>query len=52
MTAQEKPELGELLNKIQVTSGEEGIKVTADIPEELIKKISELTKAETAETEK
>jgi len=52
MTAQEKPELGELLNKIQVTSGEEGVKVAANIPEELIKKISELTKAETEETEK
>jgi len=50
MSAQEKPEIGELMNKIQVTSSEEGVKVSADIPEELIKKITESTQAE--ETEK
>lgn len=50
MSAQEKPEISELMNKIQVTSGDEGVKVSADIPEELIKKITESTKAE--ETEK
>jgi hypothetical protein len=53
MSAQEKPEIGELMNKIQVTSGDEGIKVSANIPEELIKKITETAKAEeTKETEK
>ena len=53
MSAQEKPEIGELMNKIQVTSGDEGVKVSANIPEELIKKITESTKAEeTKETEK
>jgi hypothetical protein len=53
MSAQEKPEIGELMNKIQVISGDEGVKVSADIPEELIKKITESTKAEkTKETEK
>jgi hypothetical protein len=52
MSAQEKPELGELMNKIQITSEEEGIKVAADIPEELMKRITELTKAETEEAEK
>jgi len=41
MSAQEKPEIGELMNKIQVISGDEGVKVSADIPEELIKKIVE-----------
>ncbi len=52
MSATEKPEIGELINKIQVTSGDEGIKVAADIPEELIKRITELNKAETEEAEK
>ncbi len=53
MSAQEKPELGELMNKIQVTSSDQGIKVSADIPEELIKKVTESTQTEeTKETEK
>ena len=52
MSATEKPEIGELINKIQVTSGAEGIKVTADIPEELMKRVTEATKAETEEAEK
>ncbi len=50
MSAQEKPELGELVNKIQVTPGQDNVKVSADIPEELIQRISELSQQE--ETEK
>jgi len=50
MSAQEKPEIGELMNQIQVTSSDKGIKVSANIPEELIQKVTESTKQE--ETEK
>jgi hypothetical protein len=39
MAAGEKPEIGELLNAIQITSGEDHVKIYAEIPEELIKKL-------------
>ncbi len=39
MAAGEKPEIGELLNAIQITSGEDHVKIFAEIPEELIKKL-------------
>ena len=39
MAAGEKPEIGELLNAIQITSGEDHVKIYAEIPEELIQKL-------------
>ena len=39
MAAGEKPEIGELLNAIEITSGEDHVKIYAEIPEELIKKL-------------
>jgi hypothetical protein len=39
MAAGEKPELGELLNAIQISSGDDHVKIFAEIPEELIKKL-------------
>jgi hypothetical protein len=53
MSQAEKPELGELMNRIQVSSGDDHVKVSANIPEELIQKITEMAQAEdTEETEK
>lgn len=40
MAAAEKPEIGELVNKIDVTSTEDHVRVYANIPEELIQKLS------------
>jgi hypothetical protein len=39
MAAGEEPEIGELLNAIQITSGDDHVKIFAEIPEELIKKL-------------
>jgi hypothetical protein len=39
MAAGEKPEIGELLNAIQITAGEDNVKIFAEIPEELIKRL-------------
>jgi hypothetical protein len=39
MAAGEKPEIGELLNAIQISSGDDHVKIYAQIPEELIKKL-------------
>ena len=39
MAAGERPEIGELLNAIQISSGEDHVKISAEIPEELIKKL-------------
>ena len=39
MAAGEKPEIGELLNAIQITSGDDHVKIYASIPEELIQKL-------------
>jgi len=39
MAAGEKPEVGELLNAIEITSGEDHVKIYASIPEALIEKL-------------
>ena len=39
MAAGEKPEIGELLNAIQITSGDDHVKIFAEIPEALIQKL-------------
>ncbi|MBD3415465.1 MAG: DUF3352 domain-containing protein [Candidatus Aminicenantes bacterium] len=53
MSQAEKPEIGELVNRIQVTSGDENVKISADFPEELIKKVTEMTQEDsTQDTEK
>ncbi|MFQ6037429.1 MAG: hypothetical protein ACE5LV_02310 [Candidatus Aminicenantales bacterium] len=49
MAAAEKPEIGELLNKIEISSGEDFVKIHAEIPEDLIKKLEALSAAETQE---
>jgi len=41
MAANEKPEIGELVNKIQITSTEDYVKISASIPEELMVKLKE-----------
>jgi|WetSurMetagenome_2_1015567.scaffolds.fasta_scaffold122502_2 hypothetical protein len=40
MAAGEKPEIGELMNKIEVTSTEQFVKIAAILPEELLTKLS------------
>jgi hypothetical protein len=47
MAAVEKPEIGELVNKIEVTSSAEFVKIAALLPEELLNKLS-ATAQETA----
>jgi hypothetical protein len=39
MAAGEKPEIGELLNAIQITSGDDHVKIYAEVPEALIQKL-------------
>lgn len=39
MAAGEKPEVGELLNAIQISSGDDHVKIFAEIPETLIQKL-------------
>jgi hypothetical protein len=39
MAAGEKPEIGELLNKIEISSGADHVTIHAEIPEELIQKL-------------
>jgi len=39
MAAGEKPEIGELLNAIQISSGDDHVKIFAEIPEALIQKL-------------
>ncbi len=39
MGASENPEIGELLRTIEITSGPENIRVSADIPEELLQRL-------------
>jgi len=39
MAAGEKPEIGELLNAIQISSGDDHVKIYAEIPEALIQKL-------------
>lgn len=46
MAATEKPEIGELINKIEITSAVDHIKIYASIPEDLINKLKEMEKKE------
>ncbi|MBN1271648.1 MAG: DUF3352 domain-containing protein [Candidatus Aminicenantes bacterium] len=46
MAAAEKPEIGELVDKISITSSEDYVKVYANIPEALIQKLSAEEKPE------
>ena len=39
MAAAEKPEIGELLNKIEISAGKDHVTISAVLPEELIKKL-------------
>jgi hypothetical protein len=39
MLAADKPELGELLDAIAITSGDDHVQITANIPEELVQKL-------------
>jgi hypothetical protein len=41
MASTEKPEVGELMNKIVITSGADFVSINADIPEELLNKLGE-----------
>jgi hypothetical protein len=52
MAAAEKPEVGELMNKIIIASGPDFVSVSANIPEELINKLSESAKKVIPEMEK
>ncbi len=49
MAAQENPEIGELLDKINIQSGEDMVEISAQIPEALIKKLQANAEAETEE---
>lgn len=49
MASAEKPELGELINKIEVTSSPEHTKIYANIPEELINRLKEMKEKEEGE---
>jgi hypothetical protein len=40
MAAASKPEIGELVNKIEITSGKDFVRIYASLPEELIKKLA------------
>jgi hypothetical protein len=46
MVSGEKPELGELINKIAISSAADHVKVSASVPEDLIKTIMEKEKAD------
>jgi len=52
MASAEKPEVGELMNKIMVLSGPDFVSVSANIPEELINKLSASAKKVIPELEK
>jgi len=49
MAAAEKPEIGELLNKIEISSTDEYVKIYASIPEELVNKIKQMAAGEEEE---
>ncbi len=51
MVATEKPEIGELINKIEIAAGDDLVKISAVIPEELINTIIEKEKAKEAKEE-
>ncbi len=46
MMAAQDPNVGELLSRIEITSGVDHVKINANIPEELINKLKEKTKEE------
>ncbi|MFW6131234.1 MAG: DUF3352 domain-containing protein [Candidatus Aminicenantaceae bacterium] len=50
MAAEENPEIGEIINKIEITSGTDHVKVSANIPEELLQKLKAESESE-SETE-
>lgn len=52
MAGSAKPEVGELMNRIVVTSGPEFVSVNADIPEELLNKLGEEAKKAAHQMEK
>ncbi len=49
MAAGEKPEVGELLNKIEVTSAPDNIRIFASLPDELLNKLSKTAEAQVKE---
>ena len=46
MAAAKKPEIGEFINKIEISSAPDHVKVYAKIPEELINKLKEMKATE------
>ncbi len=48
MASGEKPEVGELLSKIEITSGADNVRIHAALPEELIEKLGKMAEAEIA----
>ncbi len=40
MGAAEKPEIGELMNKIEISSGPDSVKIFVDLPEALLDKLA------------
>ena len=46
LAAGEKPEIGELLNKIEITSGTDNVTIKALLPEELLTKLSKTVESE------
>jgi len=51
MMAAEKPEIGELMNAISITSGPENVQISANIPEELLNRLKSEIKPEEGEEE-
>lgn len=51
LIATEKPEIGELLNAISITSGAENVQISANIPEELLEKLKSEVKPDKEEGE-
>ena len=49
MAAAKEPAVGELMNKIEITSGDDYVRIYASLPEELIKKLKEKKKKEEKE---
>jgi len=46
MAAAQDPNVGELLSRIEITSGADHVKINANIPEDLVNKLKEKTKGE------
>lgn len=49
MASAEKPEIGELMDKLEITSGSDHVKIYASLPEELVNKLKEEKKTEEEE---